>query len=73
MLRIECLLKVNEMGVQSCVPFVDLVQYVPKVKIWSMVLLFPRKPACSFLKMTVDNAPLNPTYQHSAKGLADDF
>ena len=30
MYRIEQLLKVIEMGVQSCIPFVDLFQYIPK-------------------------------------------
>lgn len=32
----------------KCIPFVDLFKYFPKlrVKIWSMVLLFPRKGAC---------------------------
>ena len=51
MCRIKCFFKVYEIGVQSCIPLVDLFQYISESKNLIDGTSVPRKPACSFLKM----------------------
>ena len=72
MYRIESFLKVYEMGVQSCVPFVDLFKYIPESKdlINGTSVL---SKTCLFLPQDVVNTSFDSTYQHSSKDLTDDW
>ena len=65
MCRIKCFFKVYEIGVQSCIPLVDLFQYISESKNLIDGTSVPRKPACSFLKTGESVIPLQ--FVHSSK------
>ena len=51
MYRIKCFLKVYEMCVQSCIPFIDLLQYIPESKNLFDGTSVLSEPCLLFLKM----------------------
>ena len=72
MYRIKFFLKVYEMCVQRCIPFIDLLQFIPDSKNLfdgTSVLSEP----CLLLPQDVVNSFFNSTYEHSAKDLTYDW
>ena len=68
MYRIKCFLKVYEIRVQNCIPFIGLLQYIPESKNLIDGTSALSKP-CLLLPQDVVNSSFNSTYQHSAKDL----
>ena len=72
MYRIERFLKIYEMGVQNCIPFVDLFEYIPESKdLVSGTSVLSK--ARLFLPQDVVNTLFDPAYQHSSKDLVNDW
>ena len=68
MYRIKCFFKVYEIGVQSCILFVDLFQYIPESKNLTDGTSILSK-GCLLLPQDVVHAFFDSTYQHSAEDL----
>ena len=72
MYRIECFLKIYEMDVQNCIPFVDLFEYIPESNdLVSGTSVLSK--ACLSLPQDIVDTLLDPADQHSSKDLANDW